>query len=318
MSMCGLHEPISAPFGMAQKRAPCGGPAGARCAEDGSAARTWWRQCAMAAPGPALAAARAPAGPEAPRCRVVAAPCAAEDARGGGTAAGEWRCTCDGQRTREQEDDGRPRRAGMPRARCTLTIILSLLAACLGAGAEFVGAPGPQPLSVNFPDGASRVIMGQVSVPQGPLVVLAFTGRSVLPQPPLVRAHFLCPLRRPPAVSDARLPCPVCCHKTLCAATEARSRFRKAMLSRSSQATKTAGSVNTSTKRPRASQISRSTRKGAQFSIFPRWSLQQGTSCACVRHRGWWQKVTGPIVPTMSPLKKTSEFLCKNCCRAST
>ena len=110
---------------------------------------TGWRRSAIEAPGSTLASAphRASAEPEGARRR-----CAEE--QGGG-------------RRRRQ-------RAGLRWASRNLNVILPILFAFRRADA--------QPLSVNFPDGTARTVAGQVTVPQGKGLEMAFTGRSMLPR----------------------------------------------------------------------------------------------------------------------------------------
>ncbi len=225
------------------------------CGHVWGADRGWigWRRSSMAATGPTLASAPHHASAEPKARRRCAEPGAAEL---------RWR----GKDNTEDKGGGgrRRRRAGLCWASRNLTIILPILFAFRRAGA--------QPLSVNFPDGAARTVAGQVTVPQGKRLELAFTGRSVLPR---------C-LRLPALIAPAhanRQPTPQQCLTSLLlllprAATEAKLRFRRAMPSRLLRATRTAGFAATLTKRRQAFQIFCWTRKCAQCSTSPRYFQQ--------------------------------------------
>jgi hypothetical protein len=150
---------------MLRSRTPCGPVWGA------DRGCTGWRRSAISASGPALASAphHASAEPGGARRRCVE-PGAEERRRS--DAAGEW---WEKGYTEEQGGGRRRRqRAGLRWASRNLTIILPILFAFRRTGA--------QPLSVNFPDGTARTVAGQVTVPQGKGLELAFTGRSVLPR----------------------------------------------------------------------------------------------------------------------------------------
>lgn len=124
----------------------------------------WWRRGGLDALGPTMASAsdHASSEPEAARRRSAEHGAAERSRREkerfekGEKGGGRWR----------------RRRTGMRWASHSLAIIFPILLA-------FRSASG-QTLSVNFPDGAARTFAGTVTVPQGNLLALTFTGRSVL------------------------------------------------------------------------------------------------------------------------------------------